>query len=60
MQIHNQATKQTEIEYQLAVAESQKIIGEVELVKNAEIPEGSKRLNQLWSNNITKLKQLQK
>lgn len=47
------------IEYQRAAAESQQIIGNVELVKNAEIPEGAKKLNQLWSNNINKLKEIQ-
>ncbi len=46
-------------EYQSAATESRKIIGNVELVKNAEIPASSKNLNQLWSDNITKLKTAQ-
>ncbi len=46
-------------EYQSAATESRKIIGNVELVRNSEIPESSKKLNQLWSDNITKLKTAQ-
>ena len=42
-------------EYNKAATLSREIIGEVELVQ-AEVPESAKRLNELWSKNIKKLK----
>ena len=46
-------------EYTLAAEESRKIIGDVELVKGAKIPDSDRRLNELWSANIKKLKRSQ-